>query len=70
MTNIASAELPFSVLEAQTDLFQQSDVSAVLTEAHNLLHGGETVGSDDAGYQGVHKRQENLGLEVEWRVAM
>ena len=24
----------------------------------------------DAGYQGVHKREENLGLEVEWRVAM
>ena len=29
MANIASAELPFSVLEAQTDLFQQSDVSAL-----------------------------------------
>ena len=24
----------------------------------------------DAGYQGVHKREENLGLAVEWRVAM
>ena len=41
-----------------------------VTEAHNLLHGGETVVWGDAGYQGVHKRQENLGLEVEWRVAM
>ena len=24
----------------------------------------------DAGYQGVHKREENQGLEVEWQVAM
>ena len=41
-----------------------------VTEAHKLLHGGEAVVWDDAGYQGVHKREENLGLEVEWRVAM
>ena len=41
-----------------------------VTEAHKLLHGGETVVWGDAGYQGVHKRAENLGLEVEWRVAM
>ena len=41
-----------------------------VTEAHNLLHGGETVVWGDAGYQGVHKREENLGLAVEWRVAM
>ena len=41
-----------------------------VTEAHNLLHGGETVVWGDAGYQGVHKREENQGLEVEWRVAM
>ena len=41
-----------------------------VTEAHNLLHGGETVVWGDAGYQGVHKRTENLGLDVEWRVAM
>ena len=24
----------------------------------------------DAGYQGVHQREENLGREVEWQVAM
>ena len=41
-----------------------------VTQAHNLLHGGETVVWGDAGYQGVHKRRENLELEVEWRVAM
>ena len=41
-----------------------------VTEAHNLLHGGETLVWCDAGYQGVHKREENLGREVEWQVAM
>ena len=39
-------------------------------EAHKLLHGSETVVWGDAGYQGVGQREENLGLEVEWRVAM
>ena len=24
----------------------------------------------DAGYQGVHKREENRGLKVDWQVAM
>ena len=41
-----------------------------VTKAHNLLHGGETVVWGDAGYQGVDKREENLGLEVDWQVAM
>ena len=41
-----------------------------VTEAHHLLHGGETVVWGDAGYQGVGKREENQELEVEWRVAM
>ena len=41
-----------------------------ITEAHNLLHGGETVVWGDAGYQGVHKKDENQGLAVEWQVAM
>ena len=39
-----------------------------VTEAHNLLHGGETVVWGDAGYQGVGKREENLELEVDWQV--
>ena len=30
--------------------------------------GGETVAWCDAGHQGVHKREENLGREVEWQV--
>ena len=41
-----------------------------VTEAHHLLHGGETVVWGDAGYQGVHKREENRGREVDWLVAM
>ena len=41
-----------------------------VTEAHNLLHGGKKAVWGDAGYQGVGKREENQGLEVEWQVAM
>ena len=41
-----------------------------VTEAHRLLHGGETRVWCDAGYQGVHQREENLGRAVEWQVAM
>ena len=41
-----------------------------VTEAHRLLHGGEKRVWGDAGYQGVAKREENEGLEVEWRLAM
>ena len=41
-----------------------------VTEAHCLLQGGETQVWCDAGYQGVHKREENLGRKVEWQVAM
>ena len=41
-----------------------------VTEAHNLLHGGEKVVWGDAGYQGVQRREESLGSGVEWQVAM
>ena len=41
-----------------------------VTEAHRLLHGREKRVWGDAGYQGVAKRDENRGLDVEWRVAM
>ena len=41
-----------------------------VTEAHRLLHGGEKQAWGDAGYIGVQKRKENLGLDVDWRVAM
>ena len=32
-----------------------------VTEAHNLMHGGETVVWGNAGHQGVHRREENWG---------
>ena len=41
-----------------------------VTEAHRLLHGGEEQVWGDAGYIGVQKREENLGLVVDWQVAM
>ena len=36
-----------------------------MTEAHHLLHGGETLVWCDAGYQGGHKGEESLGCGVE-----
>jgi IS5 family transposase len=41
-----------------------------VTQAHALLHGGESVAFGDAGYQGVEKREENQGCPVRWHVAM
>ena len=41
-----------------------------VTQAHRLLHGGERQVWGEAGYTGVQKRPENLGLEVDWQVAM
>ena len=41
-----------------------------VTEAHRLLHGGEQQVWGDAGYIGVQKREENLGLAVDWQVAL
>ena len=61
-------------VDADTGIVHSMSATAAnvhdVTEAHNLLHGGETVVWGDAGYQGVHKRWENLGPEVERRVAM
>ncbi len=45
----------------------ESDVAT----AHRVLRGGEAQVWGDAGYQGVGKREENLGkADVEWLVAM
>ncbi len=41
-----------------------------VTETHRLLHDGERQVWGDAGYIGVQKRQENLGLPMDWQVAM
>ena len=61
-------------VDADTGLVHSMSATAAnvhdVTEAHNLLHGGEKVVWCDAGYQGVHKRAENLGCQVDWRVAM
>ena len=61
-------------VDADTGLVHSMSATAAnvhdVTEAHNLLHGGEKVVWCDAGYQGVHKRAENLGCQVDWRVGM
>ena len=41
-----------------------------ITQAQALLHGDETDVFGDAGYQGVEKREGNLGAPVTWHVAM
>lgn len=41
-----------------------------VTQAYALLHGEERTVFGDAGYQGVEKREENLGSTVQWEVAM
>ena len=56
-------------VDADTGIVHSLSATAanVVTEAHGLLHAQVWC---DAGYQGVHKREENLGREVEWQVAM
>ena len=41
-----------------------------VTQAHALVHGEETDVFADAGYQGVDKRAQTQGLDVNWHVAM
>ena len=41
-----------------------------VTQAHALLHGEEDAALGDSGYQGVGKREENRGKDVDWHVAM
>lgn len=41
-----------------------------VTQAHALLHGDETDVLGDSGYQGVQKREENKGSQINWHVAM
>ena len=43
---------------------------ADVSQAGALLHGDEVAAMGDAGYQGVEKREENLGKNVTWHVAM
>ena len=61
-------------VDADTGIVHSMSATAAnahdVTQVPKLLHGGKTVVWGDAGYQGVHKRRENLGLKVEWRVTM
>ena len=61
-------------VDAQTGLVHRFATTPAnvhdVTQAHRLLHGGELRVWGDAGYVGVQKRAENLGLAVDWRVAM
>ena len=41
-----------------------------MTQAQALLHGEETAGLGDAGYQGVEKCTENDGKAVTWHAAI
>ena len=60
--------------DARTGLVHSLHTTAAnvsdVTEAHRLLHGGESAVWGDAGYQGVEKRPEHAGSEVRWQVAM
>ena len=61
-------------VDADTGLVYSMSTTAAnvhdVTEAHNLLHGGGKVVWCDAGYQGVHKREESRECEVVWQAAM
>jgi len=41
-----------------------------VTQAHALVHGDERDVYADAGYQGVGKREETQGMDINWHVAM
>jgi transposase, IS5 family len=41
-----------------------------ITKAADLLHGEEKRVHGDAGYMGIHKREEHEGREVEWHIAV
>ena len=61
-------------VDAQTGVVHSLSTTSAnvhdVTQAHWLLHGGEKQVWGDAGYIGVQKREENLGLGVQWQVAM
>ena len=61
-------------VDADTGLVHSMSTTAAnahaISEAHHLLHGGEKVVWCDVGYQGVHRREEKLGREVDWQAAM
>ena len=40
-----------------------------ITQTERRLHGEEKTGWGDAGYQGVEKREEFQGKDIEWEIA-
>lgn len=60
--------------DAETGLTHSLTTTAAnvhdITETDKLLHGEESDVWGDAGYQGVHKREEHRHREVTWHVAM
>lgn len=44
--------------------------AADVTQVAGLLHGDEGLVLGDAGYQGVDKREEHQGRDVQWFIAM
>ena len=61
-------------VDAQTGVVHSISTTSAnvhdVTEAHGLLHGGETRVWGDSGYQGVGKRAEHRERCVDWQVAM
>ena len=61
-------------VDAETGMVHSMTTTAAnvndVTEAHRLLHGGEARVWGDAGYQGVHRREEHRARPVDWQVAM
>ena len=61
-------------VDAQTGVVHSISTTSAnvhdVTEAHRLLHGGETTVWGDCGYQGVGKRSEHRERRVDWQVAM
>lgn len=43
---------------------------ADVTQVDGLLHGQEELILCDAGYQGVGKREERQGRDVQWHIAL
>ncbi len=61
-------------MDSESGLIHSVETTAAnvhdLTPAADLLHGEETVGNADAGYQGSEKRDERQGRGIGFRVAM
>ena len=61
-------------VDAETGMVHSMTTTAAnvhdLTAAERLLHGRERCVWTDAGYRGIEKRLENVGMSIEWRVAL